>query len=45
MATLDENGYIESLDKNDIFVFGSNGQGAHNNIQPYITVYMWRRTA
>ena len=29
MAKYDENGYITELDKNEIFVFGSNGQGAH----------------
>lgn len=29
MAKLDEYGYITELDDNEIFVFGSNGQGAH----------------
>lgn len=29
MAKYDSNGYIIKLDKNEIFVFGSNGQGAH----------------
>lgn len=29
MAQYDSNGYIIGLDKNEIFVFGSNGQGAH----------------
>lgn len=29
MAKYDENGYITELDKDEIFVFGSNGQGAH----------------
>lgn len=29
MAKYDNNGYITELDKNEIFVFGSNGQGAH----------------
>ena len=24
---------------------GAAGGGAHNNLQPYVTVYMWRRTA
>lgn len=29
MAEYDENGYIVKLDENEIFVFGSNGGGAH----------------
>ena len=29
MAKYDNNGYIIELDKNEIFVFGSNGRGAH----------------
>ncbi len=29
MAKIDEYGYITELDDNEIFVFGSNGQGAH----------------
>lgn len=29
MAKYDDFGYITELDKNEIFVFGSNGQGAH----------------
>ena len=29
MAKFDKNGFITELDKNEIFVFGSNGQGAH----------------
>lgn len=29
MANYDEYGFITELDKNEIFVFGSNGQGAH----------------
>ena len=30
MTLFDEYGYITKLDKNEIFVFGSNGYGAHN---------------
>lgn len=30
MAKYDENGFIEELDEGEIFVFGSNGFGAHN---------------
>ena len=30
MAKYDEYGFITELDKNEIFVFGSNGFGAHN---------------
>lgn len=29
MAKYDENGYITELEKNEIFVFGSNGYGMH----------------
>lgn len=29
MAKLDERGYITELDDSEIFVFGSNGEGAH----------------
>ncbi len=29
MAKFDNNGYITELDENEIFVFGSNGEGAH----------------
>ena len=29
MAKYDERGFITELDQNEIFVFGSNGQGAH----------------
>lgn len=29
MAKYDEYGYITELDENEVFVFGSNGQGAH----------------
>ena len=30
MAKFDKNGFIEELDEGEIFVFGSNGFGAHN---------------
>jgi hypothetical protein len=30
MAKYDKNGFIEELDEGEIFVFGSNGFGAHN---------------
>lgn len=29
MAKYDKNGYITELEKDEVFVFGSNGQGAH----------------
>ena len=29
MAKYDDNGFIIELDENEIFVFGSNGEGAH----------------
>lgn len=29
MAKYDEHGFITELDEGEIFVFGSNGQGAH----------------
>ena len=30
MVKIDENGFIEELDEGEIFVFGSNGLGAHD---------------
>jgi hypothetical protein len=29
----------------DVFTDNAGGGGRHNNVQPYITVYMWERTA
>ena len=29
MAEYDKNGYIAELEKDEVFVFGSNGHGAH----------------
>jgi hypothetical protein len=29
----------------DLTTSSTGGGGAHNNLQPYITVYMWKRTA
>jgi len=28
-----------------VIVYNTGGNGSHNNIQPYQTVYYWRRTA
>ena len=39
MAKYDNFGYITELDKNEIFVFGSNGYGAHNGGAAATTVH------
>ena len=33
MAKYDERSFITELDENEIFVFGSNGRGAHHSVR------------
>ena len=37
--------FIDVTDDNNTIVENTGGGGAHENMPPYITVYMWRRTA
>ena len=39
------NSFVGSFDDSDQFIVNNGGSQPHNNIQPYITVYFWRRTS
>ena len=37
--------WFSSIARNTDQIDSTGGGGAHNNLQPYITCYMWKRTA
>lgn len=49
LSSSNDNGWIPGLGgkgyKNDGLLINAGGNQPHNNLQPYITCYMWKRTA
>lgn len=39
------NSYAGTFNDSDQFIQNNGGGKSHNNVQPYYTVYFWRRTA